>query len=359
MQLSTLARPAALTHPRIAFLGLGWIGRHRMQAMADAGDIEIVALADPDADAVRAAAEVAPDAATGHDLRALLDQEPDGVVIATPSAMHAAQSIEALEAGAAVFCQKPLGRDAAETAAVVQAARKADRLLATDLSYRHTQAFVALRDLIRGGDLGQVHTVDLTFHNAYGPDKPWFRDRRLSGGGCLIDLGIHLVDMALWSLDADGAACLSAHARAGGQPLPDDPHVVEDFVLATLETPQGTVIRLACSWNLPAGRDAIIGMDAFGTNGGGAVANIDGSFFDFGTWHHQGTSSHQLVAPPDDWGGRAGADWARRLRQGAGFDPEAERLTVLADVLDDIYCKAGASTDAAGTKAGLAGSAAR
>ncbi|MEE2860627.1 MAG: Gfo/Idh/MocA family protein [Paracoccus sp. (in: a-proteobacteria)] len=355
MQLSTLARPATLTRPRIAFLGLGWIGRHRMQAMAEAGDIEIAALADPDPAAVAAAAELAPDAATGNDLRVLLDQKPDGVVIATPSAMHAAQSIEALEAGAAVFCQKPLGRDASETAAVVQAARRADRLLATDLSYRHAQAFIALRDLIRRGELGQVHAVDLTFHNAYGPDKPWFRDRRLSGGGCLIDLGIHLVDMALWALDADGAACVSAHARAGGQPLPDDPHVVEDFVMATLELPQGTVVRLACSWNLPAGRDAVIGMDAFGTQGGARVANVDGSFFDFGAWHHRGTSSVQLVAPPDDWGGRAGADWARRLRQGARFDPEAGRLTVLAGVMDDIYRKAGA----AGTKQAVAGSAAR
>jgi predicted dehydrogenase len=340
MQLSAHSRTAAPARPRIGFLGLGWIGRHRMQAMAAAGDIEVVALADPDEAAVREASELAPDAATGHDLQVLLDQRPDGVVIATPSALHAAQAIEALNAGAAVFCQKPLGRDEMETAAVVEAARRADRLLATDLSYRYAAAFLALRDLMRGGDLGHVHAVDLTFHNAYGPDKPWFRDRRLSGGGCLIDLGIHLVDMASWALDAEGAECLSAHARAGGQPLSDDPQVVEDFALATLQTPGGTVIRLACSWNLPAGRDAVIGMDAFGTRGGGAVANIDGSFFDFGAWHHQGTSSRQIVAPPDDWGGRAGADWAARLRQGQGFDPEAGRLVGLAGVLDAIYRKA-------------------
>ena len=342
MPLTGQTRAAAAPRPRIGFLGLGWIGRHRMQVMADAGDIDIVALADPDAAAVRAAAEHAPGAATGADLEAVLGERPDGVVIATPSALHAAQAIRALEAGAAVFCQKPLGRDRAETAAAVAAARRADRLLATDLSYRHAAAFVALRDLIRSGDLGRVHAVDLTFHNAYGPDKPWFRRRDLSGGGCLIDLGIHLVDMALWALDADGAACVAAHARAGGAPLPAGSQAVEDFALATLETPQGTVIRLACSWNLPAGRDAVIGMDAFGTTGGASVANIDGSFYDFGTWHHEGTASRQLVAPPDAWGGRAGAVWAARLRSGAGFDPEAERLVVLAEVLDAIYRRAAA-----------------
>ncbi|SCY41045.1 Gfo/Idh/MocA family protein [Paracoccus tibetensis] len=340
MQL--MAKPqAALDRPRIGFLGLGWIGRHRMQAMAEAGGIEIVALADPDPSSVEAAASLVPGAATGHALEAVLETQPDGVVIATPSALHAGQSIAALQAGAAVFCQKPLGRSGAETGAVVEAARTADRLLATDLSYRHAAAFIALREQIRGGELGAVHALDLTFHNAYGPDKPWFRDRALSGGGCLIDLGIHLVDMALWCLEPTGIEVVAAHARRGGRPLEDPRHEVEDYVSATLETADGTVIRLACSWNLPAGQDAVIGMEAHGTAAGGRVANIDGSFFDFGAWRHDGTSRRQIAAPPDDWGGRAAVDWAHRLAGGAGFDPEAERLTALAEVLDAIYRKAG------------------
>jgi predicted dehydrogenase len=49
-----------------------------------------------------------------------------------------------------------------------------------------------------------VFAVDLVFHNAYGPDKPWFYDPELSGGGCVMDLGVHLVDLALWSLDFPG-----------------------------------------------------------------------------------------------------------------------------------------------------------
>ncbi|WP_304615582.1 Gfo/Idh/MocA family protein [Paracoccus sp. (in: a-proteobacteria)] len=337
---SVAPAPAALPRPRIAFLGLGWIGRQRMAAMLEAGDIEVAALADPDPEAVQAALDLAPDAATGRDLCALLDQRPDGIVIATPSALHAEQSIRALDAGAAVFCQKPLGRDARETAAVLRAARQADRLLATDLSYRHAAAFIALRDLIRSGDLGHVHALDLTFHNAYGPDKPWFRDRRLSGGGCLIDLGIHLIDLALWSLGAGDVRCLAAHIRRDGRPLSADPDAVEDFALATLETDQGTVIRLACSWNLPAGQDAVIGMEAFGTAGGGAVRNIGGSFLDFGAWRHHGTASQALVTPPDAWGGRAGAAWATQLRRGGGFDPQAEALVTLARTLDAIYARA-------------------
>src|SRR5581483_11998218 len=81
------------------------------------------------------------------------------------------------------------------------AARKADRLLGVDLSYRFISQAKAIRDLVRQGELGEVFAAELMFHNAYGPDKDWFYERALSGGGCVIDLGIHLIDLALWNLN--------------------------------------------------------------------------------------------------------------------------------------------------------------
>jgi hypothetical protein len=203
--------------PRVGFLGVGWIGRHRMQAMVDTGEIEAVGLADPSGQAVAEARRIAPAAEVCAGLDDLLRQDLDGVVIATPSALHARQTIRALEAGVAVFCQKPLGRDAGEARRAVDAARQADRLLAVDLSYRFTEAAQALRTLIRSGDLGRVFAADLTFHNAYGPDKGWFYDPALSGGGCLMDLGVHLVDLALWLLDETGATILSSTLLAQGR----------------------------------------------------------------------------------------------------------------------------------------------
>src|SRR3569833_3859649 len=80
------------------------------------------------------------------------------------------------------------------------AARRADRLLGCDLSYRHSKAMRRVRNAVVEGELGNVYAVDLVFHNAYGPDKSWARDPALAGGGCAIDLGIHLVDLALWVL---------------------------------------------------------------------------------------------------------------------------------------------------------------
>ncbi len=146
---------AAPIRPRLGFLGVGWIGRHRMQAILDAGLAEVVAIADPSPGMLAEAARLAPGAARVPTLDAMLDAGVEGVVIATPSALHAGQSIRALERGAAVFCQKPLGRTAAEARAVVAAARAADRLFAVDLSYRCTEAMRRIRDLVLTGGLGR------------------------------------------------------------------------------------------------------------------------------------------------------------------------------------------------------------
>ncbi len=150
---------------RLGFLGVGWIGRHRMAAMLATEAVEAVAIADPSSAAVAAALALAPGALVVDSLDAMLALGVDGVVIASPSGLHAAQALQALAADAAVFCQKPLGRAAAETVAVVAAAEAANRLLGVDLSYRFTAGMAAIAEQIRSGALGQVFAVDLTFHN--------------------------------------------------------------------------------------------------------------------------------------------------------------------------------------------------
>jgi predicted dehydrogenase len=307
---------ATATRPRLGFLGVGWIGRHRMDALIATGTAEVGAIADP----------ALPEALAS--LHELLELDLDGVVIATPSALHAEQAIAALERGLAVFCQKPLGRTAAEAAAVVDAARAADRLLAVDLSYRHTESARRIRAAVAAGELGDVYAADLVFHNAYGPDKPWFYDPELAGGGCLIDLGIHLVDLALWTLG--GARVVDARGHLHGEP-------VEQLAFAELELDSDAVVRIACSWNLPLGRDCAIEASFFGTDGGATLRNVDGSYYDFVAELHRGTQTETLAKPPDDWGGRAIVDWAERIARGDGFDPAIADVVEVARVLDRIY----------------------
>lgn len=322
---------------RLGFLGVGWIGRSRLTALAASGVAQVSAVADTNPDV---AGEVA--AAAGAGVMPVDEMLSgggglDGIVIATPSAHHAEQSLRAFGAGSAVFCQKPLARTAAECASVVDAARRADRLLDVDLSYRRLTAVDRMRDVIDSGELGEIYAADLVFHNAYGPDKSWYTDPALSAGGCVIDLGIHLVDLALWVLGAPDVVGVTSRLFAHGQPVPPDGSVVEDHAIARLDLRVGTAVSLSCSWFLHAGTSAVISATFYGSKGSVALANVDGSFYDFRAVRNVGTTRTVLAEPPDEWAGRAIVGWAQRLASDSGYDPAAERFVEVARVLDRVY----------------------
>lgn len=326
-------QPALRSPARLGFAGVGWIGRNRLEALAATGRAKIVAVADPDP---QAASHVADHyGATQLSFTEMLDLPLDGIVIATPSAMHATQAIAALSRGIPVFCQKPLARNGRETAAVVAAAEHANRLLGVDFSYRHTAGMAAIRHLIHSGQLGEIFAIEATFHNAYGPDKPWFYQRSLAGGGCLLDLGIHLVDLALWALDFPAVSHARAILSQQGRPLTNHGEDVEDYATAVLATDSGTSIQLACSWRAPAGCDAQIAIRFFGTRGGASLTNIDGSFFDFHAEHLLTDRSRRtLTCGQDAWPPRAALAWLDQLHQSPQFRQEIHQATRVANTLD-------------------------
>ena len=322
--------------PRLGFVGLGWIGRNRLEAIARAGVAEIAAVHDVQTAAVDDAQEFSSDAVAFSSFEELLHHDVEGVVIATPNSFHAAQSIAALEQGIAVFCQKPLGRNAFETRRIVEAARTADCLLGVDLSYQAIPAMKAVSELVESGELGKVFAVDAKFHNGYGPDKAWFRDFSLSGGGCVLDLGSHLLDLALRPLGFPEITRVQSSLFANGNRL-QRVDEVEDYGVATIKTADGTVLNLSCCWNMNIGREADIEVSFYGTHGGARLRNVDGSFYDFVGERFSGTKTEMIGNPEKGWGGLAAIEWVDRLARDEGFDPEAERFVSLAQVMDRIY----------------------
>lgn len=323
----------------LGFLGVGWIGRNRMQALLKNEKCRAVAISEPSEDNAQEALKLAEKAAFSDSLSEICENaDVNAVVIATPSALHARQSIDSLKAGKAVFCQKPLGRTAAEVKEVVNAAGEADRYLGVDLSYRYTKAFRAIYDLIQSGELGKIYAADLVFHNAYGPDKEWFYDISKSGGGCVMDLGIHLIDLALWCLDFPEITSVQSHLYHKGEKLTSFEDKVEDFASVSMSTENDTHIGLDCSWHVSAGKDAVIEARFYGTQGGAAFKNVNGSFYDFTAEKYKGTQTEILVTPPDDWGGRAGVVWAEKLLSGQKHDPQsAGEFIKTAKIIDRIY----------------------
>lgn len=323
--------------PRLGFAGVGWIGLNRMRSIVESGLAEAQYIADPAGSLIAKAKEIAPGALTENSFEKLLDCGLDGIVIATPNSLHAQQSIAALKSGMAVFCQKPLGRTKEEAASVVRTAKECNRLLSVDLSYRYLSAVQKIKMLIDENALGEIFAVNLVFHNAYGPDKEWFYNYVLSGGGCVIDLGIHLVDLVLWMFSFPGVSNVTSRLLSNGRLISKDDKKVEDYAAARFDLDTGTVVNLACSWKLSAGYDAIIEASFYGTKGGASLKNVNGSFYDFRAELYRWTAREIISDPPDDWGPRAALDWAKKLSVSKNYNPEIESILKTAEVLDMIY----------------------
>ncbi|MEO6546835.1 MAG: Gfo/Idh/MocA family oxidoreductase [Ferruginibacter sp.] len=325
------------TKPRLAFAGAGWIGRARMKAVAESDLAEMSFIADPSEECLQEAYKIAPEIRAINSFDEMVCNDAiDGVVIATPSALHMQQAIAAFRENKAVFCQKPLGRTRLEVAAVVNAARRNKKLLGADFSYRYTNAFQKIATIIQSGELGNIYAIDLKFHNAYGPDKPWFHDFSLSGGGCALDLGIHLIDLMLYALDFPAVVKVNSNLLSKSMSVKGRKEV-EDYAAVIIELENDVTAQLACSWNLPAGADAIIEASFYGTKGGVSLKNVGGSFYDFAAYRYWGTKTETITTTPDDWGGKALLRWVKQLSVNNHFNREAEQFLQSAEVLDKIY----------------------
>ncbi|STY29834.1 myo-inositol 2-dehydrogenase [Legionella wadsworthii] len=323
----------------LGFIGVGWIGRNRMESLINKANIKPVVIAEPCKNNASEALKLASGAVLVESPDEVYEYPGlDGIVIATPSALHASQALTALTKGKAVFCQKPLGRTSTEVAQIIQASKEKNKLLGVDLSYRNTKAFQAVFETINRGDIGNIHAVDLVFHNTYGPDKDWFYDFNLAGGGCVMDLGIHLIDMAFACLGFPEMTHLSSHLYRKGNKLESNQEKVEDFAKVMMLTENDTSISLECSWHSSTGKDAIIEAVFHGATGGVSLKNINGSFYDFKAEKYQGTQKEVLVMPPDDWSGRTGLLWAEQLALGFGFNSKtASEFLKTALIIDRIY----------------------
>jgi predicted dehydrogenase len=263
-----------LERVRLGFAGVGWLGESLIKQLPRFPELQLVAVQDVNA-------ELAADVAARHraewhgtDYQALIARRDlDGVVICTPNALHAQQARAALRVGKHVLVQKPLALSPRDAEATVHLAAQIGKLLFVDYSYRYLETVGALRRaLLR---IGRPRRVVGTFHNTYGPGKAWFFDPELSGGGALVDLGVHLLDLALELLEPDAAQLVDADLSfARG-------HRVEDAARLVLRL-DGVPFELEVSWNAERPLTEI-SLQVDGEGGYARWENVGGSFFRFRT----------------------------------------------------------------------------
>ena len=333
---SQVLRPA-----RIGIVGAGRASRHFLRALGASASAEVVAMCETADGAGPDIGALVPHAHRYRNFDALLTHDLDGLIIATPTSQHVEQAEAAMRRGLAVFSQRPLGRDARETGRVIDAARTANVLLGVDMTFRPTEAMRVLRSTVQAGELGDIYAVEAVYHSAGEPENSWAADPAISGGGCMMDAGFSMLDLALWTLGFPRVTNVTSRLFARGESIDTSapgPRAAEDFASAMLDLDTGLNVHLACSWNLQAGESAHIALTFYGTEGGATFRNVNGSLYDFTAELLQGTHRHSLAAP-DDWAGRTAVSWANALARGGRYDPWVEGVADVAAAVDRILGK--------------------
>lgn len=271
---------------RVGVVGMGWAGETHLKAYQQMPNVEVVAVADPREERLLELKQTYTLAGVYTDWQKLIQRDDlDVVSVCTPNQFHAPVSIAALESGKHVLCEKPLARTSAEAEQMVRAAIAQGRVLHTAFNHRERGDIQTLKRAVDDGLLGRIYHAKATWMRRQGiPGMGgWFTSREMAGGGPLIDLGVHVLDMALYLLGEPEVKAVSAATYAelgprgrGGRKLDTRTmdvggYEVEDLATAFIRLANGVTLLLEASWAVYGRAGDDFGVTLFGTEGGADV----------------------------------------------------------------------------------------
>jgi predicted dehydrogenase len=241
-------------------IGAGFIGRSHMSAYAKHPGAELVAVADLDGGRAKKSADEFGAKRIFTDYREMLELPELGAVsVCLPNCLHAPVSIEALEAGKHVLCEKPFAIDAEAAAAMVRTSEKTGRRLAVSLNLRHSGKAQMLKKAADSGALGRIYHGKGGMLRDDAIPRGWFHRKEFSGGGPLLDLGPHILDVIWWIMGKPKpvAASGATYAEFGPRGLgmgtwgvgyEEGPFDVEDFAIGMIRFEGGETLLVEASW---------------------------------------------------------------------------------------------------------------
>jgi predicted dehydrogenase len=197
-----VSAPSSEQTVRAGVVGLGWAGRQHMEAYASQAGVELVGLAGMEADQLALLGDKY-GVAEEHRFADWQDLVAAGCVdvlsIATPTTLHAPIAVAALDAGLHVLSEKPMAENAEVGQTMVDAARRNGKVLEVSFNHRRRGDVQVLKQLIEAGQLGDIYYAKAGWLRREGiPGMgSWFTRQAKSGGGPLMDIGVHMLDMAL------------------------------------------------------------------------------------------------------------------------------------------------------------------
>lgn len=272
--------PSAL---RVAIIGAGQVAdKVHASYYCTRDDLELVAVADSRLSQAQALAEKYGQAQAWDDPQAMLREvRPDIVSICSPNRFHHEHVLQALAAGCHVMCEKPPAMTPEQAEEMFQAARRAGKVLAYDFHHRFAEDCQLLRQQVMDGRLGDIYVTTARALRRCGvPGWGVFTNKELQGGGPLIDIGIHMLDAAMYVLGFPAVKKVMAHSfqkigtrKNSGQFGEWDPSVytVEDALFGTVEFHNGGILRLETSFALNIPEQSIMNVSFCGTDAGATL----------------------------------------------------------------------------------------
>lgn len=285
--------PAPPQELRVGVVGIGWAGQQHLKAYEALDGVSIVSLAGMEQELRDSLQAEYPIPNAFADWKDMLEHGGlDAVSVAVPTFLHAPIAVAALERGIHVLSEKPIARNAAEGQAMVDAARKAGRVLDVAFNHRRRGDIQALKGVIDDGGLGRPYYAKASWLRRSGIPTlgSWFTNPELAGGGPLADIGVHALDYALHLLGEPKVVAVSAathselgpQGRGGGKEYSAlaSAHAfeVEDFASAFLRLEGGGTLLIEASWATYRETDDLLDFTVYGTDGG-AELKVQGAPF--------------------------------------------------------------------------------
>jgi predicted dehydrogenase len=257
---------------RVGIVGAGAIAQiAHMPILRKLKGATVVAICDNDGAKARALASRFGIGGCYTDIEELLEfGKVDAVVICTPNHLHEPHVLSALAAGAHVLVERPLALTSAGVARVLKAAERHRRTLLVAMNFRYRTDVQAVQGFLAGGELGEVEAIRTgwTVYRAARQQLGWRSRQAESGGGVMVDLGLPMVDLALWIAGGPPVERVSARlGRAKGA------GAVDESGAAYLQTAGGPDIFVDVSWR-HAGDGERTWLDVQGTKGSASISPL-------------------------------------------------------------------------------------
>ena len=285
---ATRSPSASLSHVRMGFIGAGMISKFSAEHVTSHPDASLVAVYDPSVERREKLKENHAITRTHDSVEAMLaDDEIDSIYVAVPNKFHAELALRVLESGRHCLLEKPFALNFDEARRVADVAAKSGKTFCIGMNQRFPAGRQRLRHLISEGRLGEIyHAKGYWLRRAGIPRmQTWFGHDALSGGGCLLDIGVHMLDLVLYLTDNFEPVSVTGQTYSkigptgrgeGGWGMSDrDPSLtfdVDDLATAFIRFRNEMTVSLDVSWAVHLGEEGRDGADIFGTDAGGGAA---------------------------------------------------------------------------------------